>query len=95
MIYVQQYFFIMFKNIYFDFLTSSWYAIKDQLLAIFSLEAISKYLLTTKSNYISIEHPRVQEAKNKIFSLSQGFQRVGQENWGRLHSLLIVYHDTL
>lgn len=30
------------------------------------------------------------------FSLSQGFQRVDQENWDRLHSLLMVhYHDIL
>lgn len=57
----------MLKNIYSDFFTSPLFCIHDQQLDIFSLEAICKCLLTAKSNYISLEHSRIQEAKNEIF----------------------------
>lgn len=33
--------------------------------------------------------------QERDFSLSRGFQRVSQENWDRLYSLLMVHHDTL
>lgn len=61
----------MLKNKYFDFFTSPLFYINDQRLDIFSLEAVFKCLLAAKSNYISLELPRVQEAKNKIFPQSR------------------------
>ena len=61
----------MLQNTYFDLFTSPFFYINEQRLDIFSLEAIFKCLLAAKSNYISLVHPRVQEAKNEIFPQSR------------------------
>lgn len=71
----------MLQNMYFEFFCISIFYINEQQ-GVFSLEAIFKCLLAAKHSYISLVHPRVQEAKNEIFRQSR-FSKVRPRELGQ------------